>query len=406
METLLFTKDDLASALHATARKMSERLANWDHDALLTAPEADLVDELIEDGCVQCPQLMRDQAEMLPPIDGTMQFRTFNGVAERCVKQLVLVVPYIGDRAVFTMRANTFSVNPPGVAAIHDDELWIAVNDPAGDALTVRAQFDAQLEKIETHLAWSRKQIEEHNEQIRVEVPRMVAGRRAELLAMRNLQAEIGFPIRHRRDANTYAVPLRRRKLRPVRQAAKTATKPFKPEPTMADSDYQAVLTVLRLSRNSLERNPSLAAKLKEEEIRNLLLVNLNSHFEGDAAGEVFNGDGKTDILVRDEDSNIFIGECKVWGGPGTMDDALGQIFKYLVWRDTKAAILLFIRNKDVTAAIRKAVEKIEEHPNYKRRGPQHSDDQLDFVMHTQDDPEREIHLALLPFALRTPVRG
>jgi hypothetical protein len=84
------------------------------------------------------------------------------------------------------------------------------------------------------------------------------------------------------------------------------------------------------------------------------------------------------------------------------MDEALGQIFKYLVWRDTKAAILLFIRNKDVTAVIKKAAAKIEAHPNYKRRGPSHTDDRLDFVMHAQDDAEREIHLALLPFALRT----
>jgi hypothetical protein len=36
-----------------------------------------------------------------------------------------------------------------------------------------------------------------------------------------------------------------------------------------------------------------------EEEIRNLLLIGLNSHFEGQAAGEVFNNTGKTDILTR-----------------------------------------------------------------------------------------------------------
>jgi hypothetical protein len=100
--------------------------------------------------------------------------------------------------------------------------------------------------------------------------------------------------------------------------------------------------------------------------------------------------------------SGAWGGLCKIWGGPSTMDEALGQIFKYLVWRDTKAAVLLLIRNKDVTAVIKKAVAKIEAHPNYKRRGPSHTDDRLDFVMHAQDDAEREIHLALLPFALRT----
>ncbi len=64
------------------------------------------------------------------------------------------------------------------------------------------------------------------------------------------------------------------------------------------------------------------------------------------------------------------------------MDEALEQIFKYLVWRDTKAAILLFIRNKDVTAVIKKAVEKVEDHPNYKRSGSVPSDERIDFVMH------------------------
>lgn len=49
------------------------------------------------------------------------------------------------------------------------------------------------------------------------------------------------------------------------------------------------------------------------------------------------------------------------------MDDALKQLFGYLVWRDTKAAILLFIRNKDVTAVIDNAIAKIKEHPNHKR---------------------------------------
>ncbi|MCE4237727.1 hypothetical protein CWB42_21290, partial [Mycobacterium tuberculosis] len=120
------------------------------------------------------------------------------------------------------------------------------------------------------------------------------------------------------------------------------------------------------------------------------------------AGGELFNGAGKTDILIRVDDRNIFIGECKVWSGPRTMDDVLKQLFGYLVWRDTKAAILLFIRNKDVTAVIDNAIAKIKEHPNHKRC-PAHraGADQYEFTMHADGDPEREIHLTLIPFALR-----
>jgi hypothetical protein len=179
--------------------------------------------------------------------------------------------------------------------------------------------------------------------------------------------AEIGFPIRRRSDADTYSVPVKRRMLRPIRTGQ--AAPPFTPEPAMADVDYEDALAGLRNSRNGLEHSPSMVEKLDEEQIRDLLLFNLNAQFEGDAAGKVFNGYSKTDVLIRVHDRNIFIGECKIWNGTRTMDEAFQQIFKYLVWRDTKAAMLLFIRRKDVTAVIRKAVEKTEAHPNFKRRG-------------------------------------
>jgi hypothetical protein len=399
--TRLFGQGSLETSLDVSARKVAAQLAMWDPDALLNAPEADVIEELVEEGMARCPRLLRHKAWMPPPSETTQRFSEFDEVVERRITQLVLVVPFDGEAVVFRLQANASSWNRPQVISLGEHELRIAVDGPAGDAASIRAQCEAQLDKIEMFLKWSRKQIEEHNAQMRTSVPDMVARRRAQLLATRNLQAKIGFPIRRRPDADTYAVPIKRRKLRPIQPSGTSAAKPFAPEPAMADGDYQAALAVLRNSRNALERTPSLAAKLDEEQIRDLLLVNLNAHFEGDAVGEVFNGDGKTDILIRVGDRNIFIGECKVWDGPAAMDEALGQIFKYLVWRDTKAAILLFIRNKDVTAVIKKAVEKIEAHPNYKRRGPSHADDQLDFVMHAQDDPAREIHLALLHFALR-----
>ncbi|ROO52202.1 hypothetical protein EDC02_7109 [Micromonospora sp. Llam0] len=401
MAIVLFTNEALGLTLCETTRRMVDRLERWDPEALLKAPEADVVAELIKEGTTACPRLRHDDAWMPDPSEVVQKLKHFGDVVERLVTRFVLVVPFDGAMEVFTLRADTYGPNPPRVQALRPGEIRIAVDGPSDDPTDVRAQFDAQLDKVEEYLRWSRKQIEQHNTQIIGEVPGMVSRRRSQLRAARNLQAQLGFPIRRRPDADTYAVPIKRRALRPVRAGAAPAT-PFKPEPAMVDSDYQAALAVLRNSRNALERTPSLAQKLDEEQIRDLLLVNLNAHFEGDAAGEVFNGAGKTDILIRVDDRNIFIGECKIWAGPSTMDEALGQIFSYLVWRDTKAAILLFIRNKGVAAAIQKAAEKIEAHPNYKRRGPLRSDDQLDFVMRAQDDPDRQIQLALLPFALRT----
>lgn len=395
-------RSSLAGALGKTARDMADRLQNWDPDELLKTPVEDIIDRLVDKGSVQCPRLLVDDAFLLEPTEVQREFVDFGRRHTRRVTRLVLVVPFEGEKSVFTLRADQFSTNPPRVLQLQDQEIHLAIDDPPGDPAKVRANFDEQIANIDKYLGWSRRQIELYNQQIRDEVPGMVAKRRDQLLATRNLQAQVGYPIRRRPDADTYAVPMRRTTVRPQRQSRSGARAPFKPEPAMEDQDYRAALRVLISQRNALERTPSVAAKLKEEEIRDMLLVGLNAQFEGAAGGELFNGEGKTDICIRVDDRNIFIGECKVWSGPKTMDDALDQLFRYLVWRDTKAAILLFIRNKDVTAVIDKAIVKIEEHPNHKRSSPRQSgDDQYEFTMHAQDDAEREIHLTLIPFALR-----
>jgi hypothetical protein len=149
-----------------------------------------------------------------------------------------------------------------------------------------------------------------------------------------------------------------------------------------------------------------MSAKLDEEETRDLLLVTLNAQFEGKAGGEVFNCTGKTDILIREGDRNVFIGECKIFDPKNRQSverivtDALSELLGYLVWRDTKAALLLFIRGTDVSAVTDKALGAIRNRPNYKRPGKIGSEERHDFVIHADGDANREIHLAFLPFLI------
>lgn len=406
-DVLLFSRGGyLDAGLEATTKAMADFLQNWDADDLLKAPVDDVIDQLIDRGSVRCPTLLVDEAWMPEPAEVKQEFMDFGRRLTRRVTRLELVVPFEGEKVIFTLRANSSTFNAPSVLRLDERELRLVIDGPPDNPAQVKTTFDRQIEDIEKYLSWSRDQIERHNQKIKSQVPEMVATRRNQLLATRNLQAQIGYPIRRRADADTYSVPVRRHTVRPAQHPPTSRRESFKPEPAMTDRDYHAALRVLRNQRNALERTPSLAAQLKEEEIRDLLLIGLNAQFEGDVGGELFNGEGKTDILIRVDDRNIFIGECKVWTGPKTMDDALKQLFGYVVWRDTKAAILLFIRNKNVTAVIEKAVKKIEEHPNYKRSAQRQGDEEFEFAMHAQDDSERDIRLALIPFALRAARRN
>ena len=87
------------------------------------------------------------------------------------------------------------------------------------------------------------------------------------------------------------------------------------------------------LEKYGIERSPRAFAGMKEEDLRLLLLVPLNGHFEGQATGETFNGEGKTDILIRERNKNIFIAECKFWHGAKSFTEAIDQLQRYTTWR-------------------------------------------------------------------------
>ena len=70
-----------------------------------------------------------------------------------------------------------------------------------------------------------------------------------------------------------------------------------------------------------------------EEAIRNHLLIGLNGMFEG-AAG----------VSCSTAPARPTSSSGKMWSKRADIEQALKQLFSYLVWRDAKAALLVFIR--------------------------------------------------------------
>ena len=152
----------------------------------------------------------------------------------------------------------------------------------------------------------------------------------------------------------------------------------------------------------AIERSPNAYRGMHEEELRMQFLVALNSHFEGTATGETFNGNGKTDILIRHENKNLFIAECKFWNGPTSLTGAIVQLLGYTSWRDTKTAILLFSRNKDFTDVLAQIPTTVNAHPNTIRQEPYASDTGYRFTLHHQHDTQRHLTLTILAFNIPT----
>ena len=127
----------------------------------------------------------------------------------------------------------------------------------------------------------------------------------------------------------------------------------------MGIDDYEHILSVLSNMVEVMERSPSAFKGMNEEDLRTHFLVQLNGHYEGQATGETFNYEGKTDILIRADGRNIFIAECKFWTGPAGLTKALDQLLGYTAWRDTKAALLIFNRNRNMSAVLERLTKTV-----------------------------------------------
>ena len=145
------------------------------------------------------------------------------------------------------------------------------------------------------------------------------------------------------------------------------STVPYKPEPALSIDNYEHILSVMTNMALVMERSPSAFSAMDEEALRTHFLVQLNGQYEGQATGETFNYEGKTDILIRAEGKNIFIAECKYWNGLRKFVETIDQLLGYVSWRDTKAAIIIFNRNKNFSRVIEGIPDAVKAHPNFKR---------------------------------------
>ncbi len=162
--------------------------------------------------------------------------------------------------------------------------------------------------------------------------------------------------------------------------------------------EYEHILSVISSMVSVMERSPHTFKGMKEEDLRQQFLVQLNGHYEGQATGETFNYRGKTDILIRAGDKNIFIAECKFWKGPEHFGQMIDQLLSYATWRDGKLALLVFNRNKNLSDVLEKVPATMAAHPCCKRSVGYSSERGYRYIFRHPDDANRELFLTALVF--------
>lgn len=348
---------------------MASAIEEYDANRLLNSDEEGLINYFVERTKVEPLKLLEPnievtQAETKIDVSRNFDYSAFGRGEGHFVPgtRIQFHIPYEGEGDLFRLRPSTHAWNPPEGWG-EGNELILQFEAPSGHATNAKTNLEQQLSLVRQYVGWVNADVEQHNRSLEATARSAVQARRQRLLQDQNLAASLGYPLRERSNApRTYALPSVRRKITPP---PPSSSAPFLPEPVLDEANYEHILKVMTNMVMVMEHSPDAFAHMNEEDLRTHFLVQLNGQYEGRASAETFRGNGKTDIMIVEQDRSVFIAECKFWDGPASLKKALDQLLDYATWRDAKTAVLVFNRKGDFTRTLEAVPAALASHTQH-----------------------------------------
>ena len=399
----LFHAYNLRQTIENQGQKLDEEINSLKESEILNTSQEDMVKYLTEKWRINPleineSEIQMDYGDAQIDVSGDTRrvFFDRSGPFYITGTQVKFYVPFTGDSVLFKCQPSTYSLNPPR-ATVRENEIVFTYEKTNEQTALIKADFEQELNQTQVHAKRVNADVMKFNETLTGNVVQRLQSRREKLLQDRNLVDSIGFPLRRtNQPPPTFITPDVKRRITPHKPRASSVS--FRPEPALGMDDYEHILSVLSSMVAVMERSPRAFKNMSEEDLRTHFLVQLNGHYEGQATGETFNYEGKTDILIRAEDRNIFIAECKFWTGPTGLTKALDQMLGYTAWRDTKAALLVFNRDRKMSTVVDGVAKTVRDHSNCKREQSRNSETEFRYAFRHRDDANRELAVAVLVF--------
>lgn len=405
-ENLLFAQPTLYNLLQAHLASVKDRVLSVSKDQFLANTDEQVVAHIFSKMEILPLTIYRDRAVLSEPQETRLQRKSrLNETVNVDSVETELSIPYSGESDLWKYQPSSFDFNPPRGSVLPDrnnDQIGIlkiklvyTQREFQSDA--VNQEIESIFGSIEGYIGSIIRDVEAHNGKLRIEISRVVRQRREQLGAIHNTSKTLNIPIARREGAPPITeLPIQRRMIQPL-----PAGKPSTPDYGISDEVYDEILRVIRHVGISFERTPATFAIHNEEELRDILLANLNSYFRGEATGETFRKKGKTDVCIEFENRAAFVAECKLWKGDKAVLEAIDQLLGYLTWRDVKAAVVIF--NKDVAGFKQiqdKFLSMLQGHAHCVRAVflPEHSEWHM--TLRSREDVERLINVRVFLFNL------
>jgi hypothetical protein len=391
--------------LDAIDRQAFDRIARMSNEDILSKSVEEWVDDLINQfASPEIPEIFPQQVSYSTIQGEVPQYNTPNPGYGSVPKVQGLIhqfhVPITGNRNFFFYESDDWIEQFPK-ADVRADELVIALGGAWYTSDVLEQIVDRQVGIIGKKLDRFRADAVRYKQDLPGRLRPRLEEKRLKAEAEAKTSSGVKYPLKKRDDApNTYKLPPAPKPLAPKPVTAKTEQ-----EYTLAESDYQDILRICESMSLVMERSPTVFEKAEEGHIRVHYLVQLNGQYQGKATGETFNNHGKTDILIRHENKNVFVAECKFWEGYEGLKKTVDQLLGYTTWRDTKTALIIFSRRQDFTSVINEALRAMKDHPGFKSGPKKEGESRFRYTFTHPNDKQRDIIVTLMLFDMPKPVK-
>jgi hypothetical protein len=397
----IFAEGDLSAALQGQLSKMQHEVDSEPKNRLLNVNKVEYVDYLVQTYAVDPLEFawndvtVTDREAMIPAERFPQMFDVYAG--KSYPRQVITYhLQFRGEPDLLKMTPSTRLLWSTDVG-VSNGSVTFDVVSWRDDPEEITRQANDVLSNIRRQSEYVSSGVKDFNERLPAAAQAVVEQRKKQHLQQSSLLESLGVPVkRSNRTPETFAVPTVKRRV-VVKPSSPDAA--YAPEPTLDTSLYTGILQLCRDAGIEMERHPRIYADKDEETLRDHFIMVLSPHFDS-VTGETFNRSGKTDILVRHETANAFVAECKFWSGAQAFIKTIDQVLSYLTWRDSKAAIVLFVRNKQLDPVLDQIAPSAERHSCYVSTAASNGEGWDNFNFHLLNDHTRGVRLAVLCFHL------
>ena len=377
---------------------------------ILTVSEEQYSEYLINKYTVENPEIHFSQVyadsyeKEIFAEDFPSQFYVHTG--EKYKKPVIqFFVPITGNSEVLKYFPGLNTLNIGGGSTnfeVENNNLKLEVIDFYNDPNKVKQIFDENVKNSHKKLNDLILDIKMFNNSLSGHITGKIRERKTKFLQKNEFMSSLGVPLKKKSDTSqTFSVPKPNLRTKISIIKPSVSNEVFKPEPTLNDEVYNQILKLINDIGKNFERLPSIYKDKGEEDLRDYIIITLDPNFEyGSVTGETFNKTGKTDIQLRYDSSVIFIAECKFWTGEKGYLKTISQLLNYLTWRDTKASVIIFVRQKEFSSILEKVKEVTSSHENYLGFVSKSDENWFNYRFHLNGDKNREVKLAIQLFHL------